>query len=83
MRAPNGSDVEWSQSLEVGDSQAERQERRGSLVYAKTINSAPNRPIAAWSRIIRDPKSGTTRDGGDEKLRTGWCCLLVPLPFSP
>ncbi|MER8503183.1 portal protein [Mesorhizobium sp. M1142] len=49
---PDAPDM-WSGRRQAGaDSQAERQERRGSRVYANTINSAANRLAAGLESLI-------------------------------
>ncbi len=49
---PDAPDVWSGRRTGVPDSQAERQERRGSRVYANTINSAANRLAAGLESLI-------------------------------
>ncbi len=48
---PDAPDM-WNGRDRAGDNQAERQERRGSRVYANTINSAANRLAAGLESLI-------------------------------
>ncbi|MEZ2329949.1 portal protein [Mesorhizobium sp. RCC_202] len=49
---PDAPDIWSGRRTSRGDSQAERQERRGSRVYANTINSAANRLAAGLESLI-------------------------------
>ncbi|MBZ9960842.1 MULTISPECIES: portal protein [unclassified Mesorhizobium] len=49
---PDAPDIRSGRGARRGDSQAERQERRGARVYANTINSAANRLAAGLESLI-------------------------------
>ncbi|WP_292384832.1 portal protein [Mesorhizobium sp.] len=49
---PDAPDIWTGRRTSRGESQAERQERRGSRVYANTINSAANRLAAGLESLI-------------------------------
>ncbi|MBZ9871882.1 phage tail protein [Mesorhizobium sp. BR1-1-9] len=49
---PDAPDIWSGRGSRRGDSQAERQERRGARVYANTINSAANRLAAGLESLI-------------------------------